>query len=62
MKVIPKENYVLLGTGFRLNKTRVYEAIHATNQPNWRKRRAIFVIDGDESMLLEGDDYRVADR
>lgn len=62
MKVIPKENYVLLGTGFRLNKTRVYEALHAVNQPHWRKRRAIFVIDGDESMLLEGDDYRVVER
>lgn len=62
MKVIPKENFKLLGTDFKLNKNRVYEALRAVNQPKWQERRAIFVIDGDDSMLLEGDDYVLIER
>ena len=70
LRVRPKLDYVQLGTQVRLSSHRVYDAISATNQPNYKKRRAIFVMcdgwgnpagDPEESvgLLLEGDEYSI---
>lgn len=70
LRVRPKLDYVQLGTSVRLSSARVYDAIHAVNQPGYKKRRAIFVMcdgwgnpagDPEESvgLLLEGDEYSI---
>lgn len=59
MKIVPRENWTLLGTRFKVSKYKVYEALRAVNQPKWREREAVFLIDGDNSMLLEKGDYRI---
>lgn len=62
MKVQPKHDFLLLGTDFRVDKERVYEAVRAVNQPKYQERRAVFLLDGENSMLLEGDDYVLIER
>ena len=44
MKIKPKENYRLLGTYpvITLNKNKVYKAIIATNQPNYKEKGLVF--------------------
>jgi hypothetical protein len=65
--VRPKEDYKLLGTDIQLDKTQEYHAIHATNQPDWEARCAIFVLEhgleqgASLGFLLEGDDYEIVD-
>jgi hypothetical protein len=59
MKIRPTDNWKLLGTSLALDKTKVYEAVPATNQPNWQERKAIFVVCPAGSMLLEGDEYTI---
>ena len=54
MKVKPNDDWKMDGTGpdyIQLDKTKVYVAIHATNQPDWEEEGKIFVIglsDGPE--------------
>lgn len=55
MKVHPLENYQLLGTSIKLDKTRTYDAVPATNQPNWEERGAVFV----EGVLLNAGEYEI---
>lgn len=38
-----------------LKKGRIYRAVHATNQPDWKKKGKIFVGE----VLLEKGEYRV---
>jgi hypothetical protein len=42
-RVRPKENFLLWGTGIRLDKTKKYWAVDATNQPDWKRKGLIFV-------------------
>ena len=55
MKVKPKENYKLLGTSIVLNKNKTYNAVIATNQPNYKKKGLIFV----DGVLLNANEYIV---
>ena len=61
-KVIPKLDYHLLGTDIKLKAGQTYQAVDATNQPDWKARGLIFVLldandqDGP-SMLLERAEY-----
>ena len=55
MKVKPKENYKLLGTSIVLNKNKTYNAVIATNQPNYKEKGLIFVDD----VLLNANEYIV---
>lgn len=57
MEVKPKENYKLLGTSIELDKERVYDAVKATNQPNYKQEGLIFVND----ILLNKNEYVVVD-
>ena len=60
MRVRPLENYKLLGTDIKLDKTKVYNAVHATNQPEWEDRGLIFVDDDHHfGFLLSKEDYVV---
>ena len=54
MKVRPKENYHLLGTDVRLDKSKTYPATWATNQPDWEKDGKIFV----NEILLNRGEYK----
>jgi hypothetical protein len=66
MRVRPLGNYELLGTEIKLDKTKVYDAVLATNQPDWEAKGLIFVNFGVKtyhgtfanfSMLLNKDEY-----
>lgn len=64
MKVKPLNDFKLLGTEIRLSKNKIYEAIHATNQPNWESQGLIFITnaEGDSSeigFLLDSTDYTI---
>ena len=61
MKIIPNENYSVLGYG-RLNKNKIYEACIATNQPDYKEKGLIFVEANDDlriELLLNSDEYGV---
>tara|TARA_R100000781_G_C4035318_1_gene112038 strand:+ start:338 stop:511 length:174 start_codon:yes stop_codon:yes gene_type:complete len=53
MKVKPKRNYKLLGTSIVLNKDKIYNAVIATNQPNYKEKGLIFV----NEVLLNKKEY-----
>ena len=57
MRIKPKENYRLLGTYpvITLDKTKVYEGITATNQPNYKEEGLVFCGD----ILLNKDEYTI---
>lgn len=60
MKVRPNDNYRLLGTLVRLDKNKIYEAVKATNQPDYKEKGKIFVVvDPLTSFLLEKGEYKV---
>ena len=64
MKVSPKDNYHMLGTSITLDSSKVYNAEHAINQPDWEKRKKIFVLDADDygsSFMLAGEDYIIVE-
>ena len=44
MKIQPKENYELLGTYpvIKLDKNKVYNAVIADNQPDYKKKGLVF--------------------
>jgi hypothetical protein len=52
-----------LGTSIKLSRAYEYEAIHATNQPNWKKEGKVFVKHGfgeDEwTPCIDARDYRI---
>ena len=58
MKIRPLENYKLLGTSIQLDKTQVYDAIPASNQPDYIRDGKVFAGD----MLLVRDEYEVVTR
>ena len=63
MKIQPKENYSMSGYG-RLDKTKTYDAVHATNQPNWKENGLVFVLPNDGmriELLLKTGEYVIKD-
>ena len=60
MQVKPKENYRLLGTYpvITLNKNKVYKAIIATNQPDYKEKGLVFCDD----ILLNKNEYTIINR
>jgi hypothetical protein len=61
MKIQPKLNYSMSGYG-QLNKDKIYSAIDATNQPNWKEEGKIFVEANDDltiELLLKQGEYEL---
>ena len=61
MKRKPKLNYSVAWYG-ELNKDKIYSAINATNQDNWKKEGKIFVQPDDDlpvEMLLKSGEYEI---
>ena len=64
MRVQPLNDFRMLGTQIHVSKDKVYDAINATNQPNWKERGLIFIVgaEGDSTdlgFLLDKTDYTV---
>lgn len=64
MRVRPLNDFKMLGSRISVSKDKVYDAIPATNQPNWEERGLIFIqgAEGDTSdigFLLDNTDYEV---
>lgn len=57
MRVKPNKNYKLLGTSIELDKEKVYDAVKATNQPNYEEEGLVFVSE----ILLNKNEYVVVD-
>ena len=53
MRVTPLNDFKMLGTRIRVSKDKIYDAIHATNQPNWESRGLVFIMnaEGDTTEL-----------
>jgi hypothetical protein len=51
----PKMAFHLLGTGLTLNPSKEYEAVVATNLPNWHERKAVYC----EEIILEDGEYEI---
>ena len=60
MNIKPKENYRLLGTYpvITLDRNKVYKAIIATNQPNYKENGLVFCDD----ILLNKNEYTIITR
>lgn len=61
MKIQPKLNYSMSGYG-QLNKDKIYSAVDATNQPNWKEEGKIFVEANDDltiELLLKIGEYEI---
>jgi hypothetical protein len=61
MKIQPKLNYSMSGYG-QLNKDKIYSAVDATNQPNWKEEGKIFVEANDDlriELLLKKGEYEI---
>lgn len=61
MKIKPKLDYSMSGYG-QLNKDKIYSAINATNQDNWKKDGKIFVLPNDDlpiELLLKHGEYEI---
>jgi len=66
MRIRPRNDFKLLGTGIHVSKDKIYNAFHATNQPNWESRGLVFIInaEGDTTelgFLLDSTDYEVVE-
>ncbi len=66
MKIRPNGNYKLLGTDIVLDKTKTYDAIVASNQPECKEKGLIFVINipgknPDDGFLLERGEYEIVE-
>ena len=59
MRIQPKDNFQLLGTNIKLDKTKTYVAKWANNQPDYIERGCIFVFTPNGSMMLEGKDFEL---
>ena len=55
LTVKPIIDYKLCGTNVTLDSNKVYNAVHATNQPDWEKHGLIFV----DGLLLERGEYEI---
>jgi|TARA_R110002020_G_scaffold19310_3_gene66975 hypothetical protein len=58
MRIQPKENYQLASTNISLDKTKIYPASIATNQPDFDEKEAIFVYydnNGGAMILFKGE-------
>lgn len=55
LTVKPNDDYELLGTQVKLDKTRVYKAHIASNQPDYKRYGLIFV----DGVLLNRSQYRL---
>jgi len=54
MQIKPKENYYTITYPIiRLDKTKVYEAVIATNQPDYKEKGLVFCGD----LLLNNNEY-----
>jgi hypothetical protein len=51
----PKMAYKLLGTELTLDPSKEYEAIVATNLPDWHARKAVFC----DEIILEDGEYEI---
>jgi hypothetical protein len=63
MKIKPKENYSMSGYG-RLDKTKAYVAVPATNRPNWKENGLVFTLPNEDmkiELLLKANEYVVCD-
>jgi len=61
MKIQPKLNYSMSGYG-QLNKDKIYSAVDATNQPDWKEEGKIFVEANDDltiELLLKQGEYEL---
>mgnify|MGYP003463596259 CR=1 FL=1 len=65
MKIKPKLAFRHFSGGPSLDTSKVYEAILATNQPNWKEEGKIFVrfsaTDESNSILLVREDYDIVE-
>tara|TARA_R100000654_G_scaffold19070_1_gene39262 strand:- start:3301 stop:3501 length:201 start_codon:yes stop_codon:yes gene_type:complete len=64
MRVRPLNDFKMLSARISVSKDKVYDAIPATNQPDWEERGLIFIqgAEGDTSdigFLLDNTDYEV---
>lgn len=64
IRVRPRNDFKMLGTRIQVSKDKIYDAIHATNQPNWESRGLVFIInaEGDTTelgFLLDSTDYEM---
>jgi len=63
MRVIMLQTVKLSGTDIVLNEGQVYEAVEATNQPDYKKRQVYFVESdthpGDSVLCTLGDEMAV---
>lgn len=64
MRVRPRNDFKMLGTQIQVSKDKIYDAVPATNQPNWESRGLVFIInaEGDTTelgFLLDSTDYEV---
>ncbi|RZD54491.1 MAG: hypothetical protein CXT67_00310 [Methanobacteriota archaeon] len=64
MRVRPLNDFKMLGSGIQVSKDKIYDAVHATNQPNWESRGLVFIqnAEGDTTelgFLLDSTDYEV---
>jgi hypothetical protein len=61
MKIRPTDDWKLLGPDIQLDKTKIYYAIPATNQPEFEEKKKIFVQTPRGSMLLEAGEYEIVE-
>lgn len=64
MRVRPLNDFKMLSTRISVSKDKVYDAIPATNQPDWEERGLIFIqgAEGDVTdigFLLDKTEYEV---
>ena len=62
MRGRPLNDFKMLGSGIQVSKDKIYDAVHATNQPNWESRGLVFIqnAEGDTTelgFLLDSTDY-----
>ena len=62
MKIKPIWSYEMTGTRIKVDSTKVYSALPATNQPEWEKRSAVFLLcDWDGSPKGDSPDAEESD-
>ncbi len=64
MKVKPILSYNILGTGIKLDSKKTYRAVPAINQPEYKEKGKIFILEnGTEinsfGVLLEAGEYHI---
>lgn len=59
MLIRPNDDYELCGTSAKLDKTKVYRAMIASNQPDFIAKKKIFVTADNADFLLEEGEYTI---